>query len=125
MLNDDSQKADRDCPLGLRSSRGENRTTERAVRHRPASAAIFRRRHCFFWERHALKCAIASAGALCRFFSSLEDQLKQAEHRRSKPTVIFRFSRSFSLKSHQTYFSTRMNSPVEALTATVSLAFSR
>ncbi|MFZ0417754.1 MAG: hypothetical protein WAM04_06600 [Candidatus Sulfotelmatobacter sp.] len=33
-----------------------------------------------FGERHALKSAIASAGALCRFFSSLEDQLKQAEH---------------------------------------------
>jgi hypothetical protein len=33
-----------------------------------------------FGERQALKGAIASAGALCRFFSSLEDQLKQAEH---------------------------------------------
>jgi len=33
-----------------------------------------------FGKRHALKGAIASAGALCRFFSSLEDQLKQAEH---------------------------------------------
>ena len=32
-----------------------------------------------FGEREALKGAIASAGALCRFFSSLEDQLKQAE----------------------------------------------
>lgn len=32
-----------------------------------------------FGERHALKGAIASAGALCRFFSSIEDQLKQAE----------------------------------------------
>jgi len=32
-----------------------------------------------FGERQALKGAIASAGALCRFFSSLEDQLKQAE----------------------------------------------
>ena len=34
-----------------------------------------------FGERQALKGAIASAGALCRFFSSLEDQLKQAEQR--------------------------------------------
>jgi hypothetical protein len=32
-----------------------------------------------FGERQALKGAIASAGALCRFFSSIEDQLKQAE----------------------------------------------
>jgi hypothetical protein len=32
-----------------------------------------------FGERHALKGAIASAGALCRFFSSVEDHLKQAE----------------------------------------------
>jgi hypothetical protein len=34
-----------------------------------------------FGERHALRGAIASAGALCRFFSSIEDQLKQAEQR--------------------------------------------
>lgn len=32
-----------------------------------------------FGERQALRGAIASAGALCRFFSSIEDQLKQAE----------------------------------------------
>jgi hypothetical protein len=32
-----------------------------------------------FGERTALKGAIASAGALCRFFSSIEDHLKQAE----------------------------------------------
>jgi len=32
-----------------------------------------------FGERQALKSAIASAGALCRFFSCLENQLKQAE----------------------------------------------
>lgn len=32
-----------------------------------------------FGERQALKSAIASAGALCRFFSSLENHLKQAE----------------------------------------------
>jgi hypothetical protein len=32
-----------------------------------------------FGERQALKGAIASAGALCRFFSSIEDQLKQAD----------------------------------------------
>lgn len=32
-----------------------------------------------FGERHALKGAIASAGALCRFFASVEAQLKQAE----------------------------------------------
>lgn len=30
-------------------------------------------------ERQTLKGAIASAGALCRFFASLEDQLKQTE----------------------------------------------
>ncbi|MFZ0321278.1 MAG: hypothetical protein WAL56_19300 [Candidatus Sulfotelmatobacter sp.] len=34
-----------------------------------------------FGERQALMGAIASAGALCRFFSSIESQLKQAEHR--------------------------------------------
>lgn len=32
-----------------------------------------------FGERQALKGAIASAGALCRFFASVEDQLKQTE----------------------------------------------
>jgi hypothetical protein len=32
-----------------------------------------------FGDRHALEGAIASAGALCRFFSSVEDQLKQAK----------------------------------------------
>jgi hypothetical protein len=34
-----------------------------------------------FGEPQALRGAIASAGALCRFFSSIEDQLKQAEQR--------------------------------------------
>jgi hypothetical protein len=32
-----------------------------------------------FGERNALKGAIASAGALCRFFASIEEQMKQAE----------------------------------------------
>jgi len=32
-----------------------------------------------FGERQALTGAIASAGALCRFFGSIEDQLKRAE----------------------------------------------
>jgi hypothetical protein len=32
-----------------------------------------------FGERQALRGAIASAGALCRFFSSIEDELKQAD----------------------------------------------
>jgi len=32
-----------------------------------------------FGERQTLKGAIASAGALCRFFGSLEDQIKRAE----------------------------------------------
>ena len=31
-----------------------------------------------FGERQTLKGAIASVGALCRFFSSIEDELKQA-----------------------------------------------
>jgi hypothetical protein len=35
-----------------------------------------------FGEPEALKGAIASAGALCRFFSSLENQLKQAEQQK-------------------------------------------
>ena len=34
-----------------------------------------------FGERQTLKGAIASAGALCRFFTSVEDQLKQTEER--------------------------------------------
>ena len=34
-----------------------------------------------FGERQTLKGAIASAGALCRFFSSIEDLLRQAEQR--------------------------------------------
>ncbi len=32
-----------------------------------------------FGERQILKGAIASAGALCRFFGSIEDQIEQAE----------------------------------------------
>jgi hypothetical protein len=32
-----------------------------------------------FGELHALKGAIASAGAVCRFFSSIEAQLKRSE----------------------------------------------
>ena len=32
-------------------------------------------------ERQALKGAIASAGALCRFFASIEEQMKYAEER--------------------------------------------
>lgn len=32
-----------------------------------------------YGERQALKGAIASAGALCRFFASIEQQMKQAE----------------------------------------------
>lgn len=35
-----------------------------------------------FGEPHTLKGAIASAGALCRFFSSIEDQIKQAEQQK-------------------------------------------
>lgn len=34
-----------------------------------------------FGEPRALKGAIASAGALCRFFASIEDQMKEAEER--------------------------------------------
>lgn len=34
-----------------------------------------------FGERQALKGAIASAGALCRFFASIEEQMKRAERR--------------------------------------------
>jgi hypothetical protein len=34
-----------------------------------------------YGERHALKGAIASAGALCRFFASVEEQMKQAEQK--------------------------------------------
>jgi hypothetical protein len=34
-----------------------------------------------YGERQALKGAIASAGALCRFFASIEQQMKQAEER--------------------------------------------
>lgn len=32
-----------------------------------------------FGERQALQAAIASAGALCRFYNSIADQLKQAD----------------------------------------------
>jgi hypothetical protein len=35
-----------------------------------------------FGERQTLRGAIASAIAVCRFFSSIEDQLKQAEQRK-------------------------------------------
>jgi hypothetical protein len=35
-----------------------------------------------FGEPQTLKGAIASAGALCRFFSSIEDLLKRAEQRK-------------------------------------------
>jgi hypothetical protein len=32
-----------------------------------------------FGERQALKGAISSAGALCRFFASIDEQMKKAE----------------------------------------------
>jgi hypothetical protein len=35
-----------------------------------------------FGERQSLEGAIASAGALCRFFSSIENHLRQAEENR-------------------------------------------
>ena len=34
-----------------------------------------------FGEHRTLKGAIASVGALCRFFASIEDQMKQAEQK--------------------------------------------
>jgi hypothetical protein len=34
-----------------------------------------------YGERQSLKSAIASAGALCRFYASLEQQMEQAEQR--------------------------------------------
>jgi hypothetical protein len=34
-----------------------------------------------YGERQALKGAIASAGALCRFFASIEEQMKHSEAR--------------------------------------------
>ena len=35
-----------------------------------------------FGERQALEAALASAAALCRFFGSIEGQLRQAERRK-------------------------------------------
>lgn len=35
-----------------------------------------------FGERHALKGAIDSAGALCRFFGELEEHLKRADRQK-------------------------------------------
>jgi hypothetical protein len=34
-----------------------------------------------FGEHRALKGAIAAAGSLCRFFASIEDQMKQADQK--------------------------------------------
>jgi len=80
-------------------------------------------------ERQALKQAIASAEALYRFFSQLGPRSN------AKRTTATGTGRRFPLRgsgiatqwqrSKQSYFSTRTKSPVEALTATVSLAVSR
>jgi hypothetical protein len=79
MLNDDSGKQ-----AGIGRLMSDLRTAK--VELLSAQCAVDRLRLQYsvaeivsFGERHALKGAIASAGALCRFFGSVEDQLKQAE----------------------------------------------
>jgi hypothetical protein len=41
-----------------------------------------------FGERQALKGAIASAGALCRFFAAIEEEIKQVERHGSKSDAV-------------------------------------
>lgn len=74
-----------------------------------AQCAADRLRHLYsvadivsFGERHALKGAIASAGALCRYFSSIEDRLKQVEGARitSRVTDPASFETDFLLFLH-------------------------
>ena len=78
-----------------------------------------------FGERHSLQRAIASAEALYRFF--LKSRPTSTARRTEIPKANSRFApHSAPNKVYEpTYFSTRMNSPVEALTDTVSLAPSR
>ncbi len=116
------------------SGRGQRRIVKRALRRRPGSSPVFRSRTIVaFGERRALQRAIYSAEALHRFFSQIEAQINQDRRREpvrqvpSPCTLITSPSCESEATTLETttYFSTRINSPVEALTATVSLAPSR
>jgi hypothetical protein len=84
-----------------------------------------------FGERQTLKGAIASADAICRFFASVEAELKVVEQLPNGEELRTKTSQWFSLTniprcdSRQIHFSTRMNSPLEAFTATLSCTVSR
>ena len=69
-------------------------------------------------EPSTLKNAIASSHALHRFFTMLEIQLKPAQDSGARGSAIPPAWR-------RCYFSTRMNSPVDASTDTVSFELSR
>jgi hypothetical protein len=79
MLNDESRKQAGVARLisDLRSAKVELLSAQCAadrlrLQYTPADIILF-------GERNALKGAIASAAALCRFFTSLEEELRQAE----------------------------------------------
>jgi hypothetical protein len=81
MSNDESRKQ-----LGIARLASDLRTAKIELLSAQCAADRLRLQYSVediisFGERQALRGAIASAGALCRFFSSLEDQLKQAEQR--------------------------------------------
>jgi hypothetical protein len=81
-----------------------------------------------FGERSAIERAIGSAEALHRFFSQVGAHINFAEDAHwqgALPPRLGSIGRHLGDAWRQTYFSTRINSPVEALTATVNLAPSR
>ena len=95
-----------------------------------AQCAADRLRLCYspqdivaFGERQSLQRAIASAEALYRFFSTIEAQASHLEG--PNPESPFELCIPGLRNYYKLYFSTRINSPVDALTATVNLAPSR
>ena len=81
MLNDESRKL-----VGIARLASDLRATKIELLSAQCAADRLRLQYSVgdivsFGERHTLKGAIASAAALCRFFSTIEDQLKQTEQR--------------------------------------------
>jgi hypothetical protein len=82
MLNDDSRKQ-----AGIARLASDLRSAKVELLSAQCAADRLRLQYSVedivsFGERQALMGAIASAGALCRFFSSLETQLKESERQK-------------------------------------------
>ena len=90
----------------------------------PCSSSVFPARHPALGERQSLKRAIAQPKRV-PFLFQID---AQTSHRKARTPNFSSNSNCIAsriARLRQAYFSTRMNSPVDALTATVSLAPSR